>query len=182
VDIVGLPISISTDYDMSGSLYGGYIGYNYQMGRTVLGIEGTWSASDINGNTGCVVIFNCKRHVESVATLAGRLGYAMDRTMIYGLAGFAWADVETAVVGNIFGLLQFTGGQTHTGWVVGMGIEHAVASNIVARIEYNHISLGGETHNLAASFSGIALPGVTIPTKVDLDIDTIKVGVGLKFN
>jgi outer membrane immunogenic protein len=176
----GAPFTISTDYDMSGALYGAYVGYNYQIGQAVLGLEGTWSWADINGDTSCVVIFNCKRSIDSIATIVGRVGYAFNKTMVYGLGGVAWGDVDTDVVGNIFGLAQLRGGETHTGWVAGIGIEHALTSFLVARVEYNHIGFGSETHNLEPSFNGTVV-GPSIPSKVDVDIDTIKVGAAIKF-
>lgn len=180
--IPGFPLTISTDYDLNGAVYGGYLGYNYQIGHTVLGIEGTYSGADINGDTACVLVFNCKRHIDSIATLAGRVGYALDRTMVYGLAGVAWADVETEVVDNIVGLVKLNGSETHTGWVAGVGIEHAISNNVIARVEYNHLNFGSETHDLGISINGTPIPGITVPTKVDLQIDTVKIGVAVKFH
>lgn len=181
-EIPGFGLTIANDYDMSGALFGGYLGYNHQMGNTVLGIEGTYSGADINGSTGCVLVLNCKRNVDAIATLTGRVGYALDRSMVYGLAGVAWADVETEAVDNIVGLLRLNGGETHTGWVAGIGIEHAISPKIIARVEYNHVNLGSETHDLGVAINGTPIPGLSIPTKVDLQIDTLKVGVAIKFH
>lgn len=177
-----LPISIGTEYDMSGAIYGGHLGYNRQIGNVVLGIEGTWSAASINGNTACLVVLNCKREVDSIGTLVGRFGHAMDRTMVYGLAGVAWGDVKTKITDNIVGLLEVKGEETHVGWVVGLGIEHAISKNLFARVEYNHIELGSESHNLGISLAGVAIPGINLRSNVNADIDTLKVGVSYKFN
>lgn len=179
VDIGGP--SISTDYDMSGGLWGGHIGYNHQRGNTVLGIEGTWSALDLKGSETCVVILNCGRSADWVATVVGRLGLAMDRAMVYGVAGIAWGDVETDIADNIIGVFRLNGSETHVGWVAGVGIEYAVTPNVLARIEYNHIDLGSKTHDLAVSVGGTPL-GLSLPSKVDLTVDTIKIGVSWKFN
>ena len=174
--------NVSTDYEVSGAIYGGFIGYNHQMGNLVLGIEGTLSGTSIKGDTTCLVLLKCAREVDWMATLVGRLGYAMDRTMVYALAGVAWADVETKVTDNILGgaLISLNGSETHTGFVVGFGIEHALSHNILARIEYNHIDFGSETHNLGVSLLGFPIP-VTVPSRVNLEVDTIKIGVAVKF-
>ena len=177
-----LPISLSTEYDLSGAVYGGHLGYNRQIGHTVLGIEGTWSAASINGDTACLVVLNCKREVDNIGTVVGRLGHAMDRTMIYGLAGVAWGDVKTNITDNIVGLIEIKGKETHVGWVVGLGIEHAISKNLFARVEYNHIELGSETHDLGISVAGVAIPGINLRSDVNVDIDTLKVGVSYKFN
>lgn len=179
-DLGGL-FSVQTDYDMNGALWGAHAGYNYQMGQTVLGIEGTWSGLDLKGSDTCVVLLNCARKADWLATLVGRVGFAFDRTMLYGLAGVAWSNVETNVRDNIVGLLRLEGDATHVGWVVGAGLEYALSPNISARIEYNHVDLGSKTHDLDVSIGGTPL-GVTIPTKVDLTIDTIKLGVTMKIN
>jgi outer membrane immunogenic protein len=174
-------VTVETDYDMSGGIWGGHVGYNYQRGRTVLGVEGTWSALDMQGDTSCVGgLFNCSRSTDWVATVVGRLGMTMDRAMVYGLAGVAWGEVESNSEG-LFGLVQTSGNATHVGWVAGVGLEYAVTQNIVARVEYNHIDLGSETHDLDLSFGGVPA-GVTLPSKVDMTVDTVKVGVSWKFN
>jgi len=174
-------IAISTDYDMSGALWGGHVGYNHQMGQTVLGVEGTWSALDLNGSETCVIILKCGRSVDWLATLVGRVGIAMDRAMVYGLVGVAWGDVETDVADNIVGLLRLSGGETHVGWVAGVGVEYAITPSILARVEYNHVDLGSKTHDLDVSVGGTPV-GLSVPSKVDLTIDTFKIGVSWKVN
>ncbi len=149
----------------------------------MLGIEGSYSAADINGSQTCLLLLNCARTVESIASFVGRLGYAGERTMIYSSVGIAWADVETNITDNILGggLLSAKANETHVGWVVGLGMEHAVTSNILARVEYNHYEFGSEIHDLGINVLG-APTGVTIPTKVGLDIDTIRIGASIKVH
>lgn len=174
--------NVTTDYEISGAIYGGYIGYNYQAGNIVVGIEGTLSGASIKGDTTCLIALKCAREVDWMATLVGRLGYAMDKTMVYGVIGVAWADVETKVTDNILGggLITLNGDKNHTGFVIGFGIEHALSHNVIARIEYNHIDFRSETHDLSVALFGVPIP-VTIPTQVNLDVDTIKIGVAVKF-
>ena len=182
-DLSPLPFTVEADYDMNGGMWGGHIGYNYQVGHTVVGMEGTWSNLDMHGNTSCTAIvfpLNCSRSTDWLATVVGRVGLAMDRAMVYGLGGVAWGKVETEAEGAILGLLNAEGSATHVGWVAGIGVEYAVTPNILARVEYNHIDLGSERTNLDVSFG--AVPLATLPSKVDLSADTIKVGVSWKFN
>jgi hypothetical protein len=46
-DFGGHPIEqlFATDYDMNGGLFGGHVGYNYQIGSAVFGIEASYSGS-----------------------------------------------------------------------------------------------------------------------------------------
>jgi len=169
-----VPGLTSTDFDLNGALYGLQVGYNLQYGTTVLGIEGSWSHSTVQGNTACVIFLDCKREVDWVATLVGRAGMVFDRTLVYGMAGVAWADVDTKV--SVLGTPFLSGSETHTGWTAGFGFEHMLSSHITTRIEYSHIDLGSTTHNLA--FAG---GGPTIPDKVDVKLDTIRLGVNIKL-
>lgn len=170
--------TVNSDYDMSGGIWGGHIGYNHQRGQVVFGAEATWSALDMQGDTGCGLLATCRRSTDWLATAVGRLGYAMDRAMVYGLAGVAWGEVETN--SDAFGLLEFSGSGTHVGWVAGVGLEYAITPRLLARVEYNHVDLGSERHDLDVSIGGTTVG--TVPSDVDLSADIVKVGVSWKFN
>lgn len=179
-ELDGIPIK--TDYDIDGALYGGHLGYNHQLGNWVLGIEGTYSGSNIDGDSSCVLnLFSCSTDIDWLATIEGRLGYAFGRSLVYARGGVAWGDVNTKADLFIPGVLTFDGGETHTGWTIGAGFEHAISDRVIARIEYSHVDLGSETHDLGVSILGTPIPGASIPTEVDAEIDTIKIGVSIKF-
>lgn len=165
--------SINTDYELNGGLYGVQIGWLGQWGNVVAGIEGTYSGTNIQGSNGCVVLLECHRSMDWLATTVGRLGLAYDRVLLYGLGGVAWADVDTRV--GIAGFPLFSGSETHVGWTAGFGVEWALSDLVSARIEYAHIDLGSETHNL--SFGGER----SIPDKVDVEMDTVRVGINVKL-
>lgn len=165
----------ATDYSLDGAAYGVHGGYNHQMGRVVVGIEGEFSWADVEGNSTCVVILNCERELDWSAAVVGRVGYAAGQTLFYAKGGVAWGDLQSNV--GIAGLTLAEGNETHVGWVVGMGIEHAVSHNFVVRIDYSHMDFGSETHDLAIA----PLPGLTIPSEVDATFDTIKIGASYKF-
>jgi outer membrane immunogenic protein len=164
----------TTDFDLSGALYGVQLGYNLQFGTTVLGIEGSWSDTAVRGNTACVVVFDCKPDMDWVATLVGRGGLVFDRTLVYGMGGLAWADVSTNV--SALGTTLLSASETHTGWVAGFGFEHMLSSHITTRIEFAHFDLGSATHNLTSTVGGL-----TIPDKVDVKMNTIRLGVNIKL-
>ena len=169
--------AITTDFNLDGALYGFQAGYNWQLGRTafgntVLGIEGTWSHSTIQGDTNCLAVLNCKRDVDWVATFVGRLGVVYGRTLSYGFAGVAWGDVNTNV--SIIGINLLSGSETHVGWTAGFGFEHAFSDRITGKIEYAHIDLGSQDTSLTG-------PIGTITDKVDLTLDTIRIGMNIKL-
>lgn len=165
-----------TDFNINGGLYGGQVGYNWQRGVAVLGLEGSWSQSTIQGNSACLVVLDCKRDVDWVATLTGRVGMAFGHSLLYGMGGVAWGDVNTNV--SIVGVPLLTGSETHTGWVAGFGFEQMLMSRVSFRVEYAHVDLGSEDHQLSIVGGG----GPVVTDKVDIKMDTIRLGVNVKLN
>ena len=130
----------STNHSGSGGLLGGQIGYNIQSGRFVFGIEGDLSAAWLDGGTSCPdASFNCDHSYNWLGSVRGRAGTLINgnRTLLYGTGGVAWADVDYAAKDAATGALFGTGfSNTHTGYVVGAGIEHKLTHNLSARVEY----------------------------------------------
>ena len=172
---VGLGGPLNTDFTLNGALYGGQAGYNWQSGPTVLGVEASWSGANIQGNTACVAILECKRDVDWLATVVGRAGIAIDRSLLYAMGGVAWADVGTDV--RIANVPLLSGSETHVGWIAGFGFEHAFTDRISTRIEYAHIDLGSKDTGLTPAGGGPAL----VTDKVDVRMDTIRLGVNVKL-
>jgi outer membrane immunogenic protein len=168
--LMGIP---SSDISLDGALYGGHLGYNFQIGSTLIGIEGSFSGSSISGSSGCLVILTCEREVEWLATIAARFGYVMDRTMLYVMGGIAWSEIATTV--SLSGCTCFEGSETNQGWLVGFGMEYAITSRLIGRIEYVHVDLGNNTHALDAG------GGSTEPARVGGNLDTLRLGASLKI-
>lgn len=168
--LMGIP---SSDISLDGALYGGHLGYNFQFGSTLIGIEGSFSGSSINGSSGCLVLMTCERDVEWLATVAARVGYVMDRTMLYVMGGIAWSEVATTV--GLSGCTCLAGSETNLGWLVGFGMEYAITTRLAGRIEYVHVDLGSNTHALDAG------GGFTEPARVAGSLDTLRLGASLKL-
>ncbi len=136
-DGVGIRVSSFT-----GGVYGGY---NFQFDNIVAGVEADIS----NGPSGTIkqgtqgpqwwwcTTGDCNAKIEYYGTVRGRLGYAVDRFMVYGTAGFAYGKSK----GGIYNSVQ-QGSGTSTGWTAGGGAEYAFNSNWLARAEYLHVNLG----------------------------------------
>ena len=125
----------SGSFDTSGGLFGATVGYNWQTGPVVLGLEGDIDWSGIKGSGSCGG-FSCDVRNDYLATIRGRLGYAMDRWMPYVTGGAAIGNVKTSVAG--FGDTNNTRG----GWTVGGGIEASIAGPWTAKVEYLYVDLG----------------------------------------
>jgi outer membrane immunogenic protein len=146
-NVAGVPvIPAAVSIDANGWLAGGQIGANYQVGSWVFGVEVDASGANLTGNSTCTssalgVAFtsNCQAKVDGVGTLAGRLGFAVDRALVYGKGGLAWAD-DSYVLNST--TLSFNGNESRWGWMVGAGFEYSFTDNWSWKIEYNYLDFG----------------------------------------
>ena len=139
---------------------GGHAGFNWQFTpNLVVGIEGDWqsvhsrqsfcrqtdftSTACVDGNGNNRGFASAGGELGPVATARGRLGWAMDRLMIYGTGGAAFANVKSSVglscldggCGNNGNNLATAAGSStgKTGWVIGAGFERMFTQNIIVR-------------------------------------------------
>jgi len=122
-------------FDMSGGLVGGTLGYNYQIGQAVGGLEGDIDWSGIEGSTFCGGT-TCETRNNWLSTVRGRLGYSFDRFMPYITGGLAVGNIETNIAG------VGSGRDTKAGWTVGGGVEAVLDGPWTAKVEYLYVDLG----------------------------------------
>jgi outer membrane immunogenic protein len=162
-------------YSLSGGLIGGTLGYNWQTGPWVFGLEGDYSWSDIRGQSNLcgpttVTPHPCGTKLESFGTLRGRVGYAVGATgnwLLYGTGGLAVGEVHAWDA-----LTPASGNQFKAGWTVGAGVETAFAPNWTAKLEYLYMDLG------KAQYFNI-VPGV--PETVSFTANIVRAGINYKF-
>ena len=137
-----------------GWLGGAFVGANFQTDSTiVVGIEADVTATGKTGMSGGTTVTNPWN-----TTLRGRVGFAMDRFMVYGTGGVA--------VGRVAATGAITGATTRVGWTAGAGVEAQLSQQLLGRVEYRHTNLG------TAALTG---------GPVTYRSDDVMVGVGLKF-
>ena len=106
-------------------------------------------------------------------TAAARLGYAFDRTLVYGKIGGAWTrdkwDGNDGTGGTV------TSDTNRSGWMLGAGVEHALWSNWSAKLEYNYLMFGAITPTFTTT-GGLAVVGTG-----DLKLQTHIVKAGLNY-
>ena len=160
------------DYDVNGAIYGAHLGYNFQRGNFVIGVEAGINGTDLDGSESFLgPVLVSERELDWYATAVARLGYASGKTLFYGFGGVAWADVTTRV-SSIFLSESIESEDTHVGWTAGLGIEHAISDNFSVRVEYSHVDLG--------KGDGL-LTEIGLDHEVDLAFDAVKIGASYKF-
>jgi outer membrane immunogenic protein len=133
-------IPTTGNYNVSGVIGGGQLGYNWQSGAWVLGIETDVDASGVKGSTsnGICGLVVCTTSNTWIGTTRGRLGYAADHWLLYGTGGVAYGDIKF----NDLPATSVNGSSTNTGWTGGGGVEYAFATKWSAKLEYLYVDLG----------------------------------------
>jgi outer membrane immunogenic protein len=123
-------------FDIDGGMVGGTVGYNWQYGQWVFGLEGDVDWTNISGSTTAFCTLGCQTKNSWLSTVRGRLGWAVDRFLPYVTGGVAIGDVTASTPG-------FAGrDDTNVGWTAGGGVEFAIAGNWTAKAEYLYVDLG----------------------------------------
>lgn len=139
------PLSTGGDFDTSGGVVGGTLGFNYQMGQIVYGLEGDIDWTNLKGSATCGVGVSCEAKNNWLGTARGRIGYAFDRFLPYVTGGLAVGDVKTSATG--FG----SSSSTKAGWTLGGGVEAAIAGPWTAKVEYLYVDLENADAPLGSS-------------------------------
>jgi outer membrane immunogenic protein len=152
-----------------GGFGGGQIGYNFQTGNVVFGIEFDGAWADISESaTGTVfgIPATASYSVDGLLSLRGRIGFTpgTGNVLLYATGGAGWGHGDLS--GTSLGV-TVSGTNWHSGWTAGAGVEWAFAPKWSAKLEYLHYGLGGATY--------FGIPST------DLDVDTVKVGLNYHF-
>jgi outer membrane immunogenic protein len=170
-----------------GGFGGGQLGYNWQQGPLLLGVEADLQGADISdGFAGRPLdvggnLLNAHQNFDYFGTVRGRVGFAFYRGLIYVTGGFAYGGVRDQLVifnpGSGFSA-NLHNDDTRTGSVIGGGVELALAPHWSVKVEYQHIDLGSE--RLTAS---VLPPGTTFTSNKLMDVaGTARIGLNYRFD
>lgn len=195
----------------NGFIGGGQIGYNWQSGTLVTGIEADIQGLSANngGSSGVVVIpspafpafpltetFANEHRVDWLGTVRGRLVWLATPTfLIYGTGGLAYGGVKasTAITQSIAPPdpsipASGIGGvsETRAGWTVGGGLEWMFAPNWSLKGEYMYFDLGSASYDIPLAVVSTAVPGAvtgsaTAHISQDFKGSIARVGVNYHF-
>jgi outer membrane immunogenic protein len=192
-----LPTSSFSTGTSDGDLVGGVqVGFNWQFDRIVLGIEGTYSGSNVRSSTGLILdpVFageniSLNSKITEYATIVGRLGFAPTNDwLLYGKGGYAAGRIETNPQ-DFFPLpatLQHfsSGSAWHNGWTAGVGVEYKWNRNWVVGLEYDYYRFDSKNHSNTTI--GTTGGGVGAPTfysqNVRAELSTVTARLSYLFN
>jgi outer membrane immunogenic protein len=171
-----------------GVVGGAQVGYNYQFGQFVIGVETDFQGTSISGGGNNAsqslitspyyntrvggsqflapigALTRANTSLEWFGTVRGRVGYLFIPTLlIYGTGGFAYGQVDAFGFSN-----------TATGWTAGGGAEWLFAPNWSAKIEYLYVSLSNNNWNGDGGFN--------FGSNYNPQFNVVRAGVNYHFN
>jgi outer membrane immunogenic protein len=177
---LGFPFNLNQN--INGGFGGGQIGYNWQRGAWVFGVESDFQGSGQRGATTTPLVFpfsfTDSQSLPWFGTDRARVGFlAAPSILLYGTAGITYGRLNSNYSLNVVGvpILNLAINETRAGWTAGAGVEAKFADHWSAKLEYLHLDYG--TNTSALSFIGV--PIATDNRRLTDEI--LRVGVNYMF-
>ena len=117
-------------HDADGGTIGGQVGYRWQAGNWVFGLEAQGNWADFNGSNASdlIALGGVNRtKIDAFGLFTGQVGYAANNVLFYVKGGAAVTNnrYEGLFAGTAFDRSE----QTRWGGTIGAGVEYAFAPN-----------------------------------------------------
>jgi outer membrane immunogenic protein len=166
-------------HDADGGTVGGQVGYRWQAGTYVFGLEAQGNWADLNGSN-TSTLFAASRNqsrINAFGLFTGQIGFAANNALFYVKGGAAVTDNRNRIYSTLTGLqLASTGDDTRWGGTIGAGIEYGFAPNWSIGVEYDHLFMSDRTLTFttpAGAFFGT--------DRIRQDVDLVTARVNFKF-
>jgi outer membrane immunogenic protein len=181
--------------DVNGFIGGGQLGYNWQRGTWLYGLEGDIQFSNERGSgdvctiAGCPpgsAVFTRDYKLDWFGTARGRVGFLpAERILLYATGGLAYGNFS----GSSWTLPLDIGtwSQVRAGWTVGAGAEAALGNNWSVKFEYLYMDLGHVGGSSATNTTIVTVRGTTTTTTLAYLFNTrftdsiVRVGLNYRF-
>ena len=198
----------NSSFNMDGAIAGGQLGYNWQINKTVLGLETDIQWSGQKGGTTFVcpvpvigLLTSCNglaaagfdgfpptvaitQSLEWFGTLRGRAGALVTPdTLIYVTGGLAYGQIKTDGIFtgyNVRTIFTSSFGQTdvRAGWTAGVGLEQRISGNWTGKIEYLYMDLGTVSGTAAQPNN---FPPLALAYSSRITDNILRIGLNYKF-
>ncbi len=156
--------------DSTKAIAGVEVGYDWQSRNFVYGVAADWTWTGLKRNRSFASgasVWTHNSKIDWLASFRGRMGLAVDDTLVYITGGLALGKVK------VFGQFADAGGiehgpmnisKTQAGWVAGLGVEHKFNQNWSFKAEYLYYDLGRVTvTGTGARVTGVHTRPMLIP-------------------
>jgi outer membrane immunogenic protein len=161
-------------HNATGGTVGGQLGYRWQAGQWVFGLEGQGNWADFSGSNISPSLASQQNHtkMDAFGLITGQVGYAWNNVLFYVKGGGAVVEDKYDLIiapgfvgaGGNFG----TASETRWGGAVGAGLEFGFAPNWSVGVEYDHLFMGHRTNSF--TFGGAFVQNESIGQDVDMGL------------
>jgi outer membrane immunogenic protein len=156
--------------DATGGTIGGQIGYNWQAGSWVFGLEAQGNWADLNRSYyDPVGLWSVGTKVDALGLFTGRVGYAVNNALFYVKGGAAVASNKAWAAWN--GVNFATASNTRWGATVGAGFEYGFTPNWSVGVEYMHAWLGDDNY----AWNNVNIRYNNLNVRQDIDLVTARI-------
>lgn len=158
------------DFSDRSALAGGILGFNYQLGDWVLGLEGELSSVRFK-TTQVSPFFETDLYTSDInetAAIKARWAYAYEKWLFNLNGGFAFANVALRLYDPIAAVNASSSRHWNNGWTLGGGIDRQFTSHWSAGLayEYSEIQVNNTTVTCALCGSGVGLGTPVVTSKL----------------
>jgi outer membrane immunogenic protein len=160
-----------------GGVAGGQIGYRWQSGTVVFGLEGQGDWARLRGDNASSVTGNADRsRVDAFGLLTAQIGLAWNSALLYLKGGAAVTSNRYDVFTPTGSLLGSARDNSRWGGAAGLGVEYGFTPNWAVGVEYDHIFVD-------AKRAGFTTPagGALATDRISGDTDAISARVNYRW-
>ena len=182
----GAGVFVASDgcHDATGGVAGGQLGYRWQAGAWVFGVEGQGDWADLRGRNTALTApgFTNESKIGAFGLFTGQVGYAFNNVLFYVKGGGAVTDdrFRTNFVGTN---VPVTGTVNDTRWggTIGAGLEFGFTPNWSAAVAYDHLFMGNRTYTFINNGNFAAAGTFLAQERVRQDVDLVTVRVNYRW-
>lgn len=160
-----------------GGLLGGQMGYRWQAGQWVFGLEGQGDWANIRNSR--VSLLNgantYKSTLNGLGLFTGQIGYAANEVLFYAKGGAAVGSQDFGLYNTLTGTGLVYASRTRWGGVVGAGIEYGFTPNWTLGLEYDYLWRVSDSNTWLTPTLAPAINSLTTNTKTDVSMLTLRI-------
>jgi outer membrane immunogenic protein len=167
-------------HDATGGVAGGQVGYRWQTGALVAGLEAQGNWADLRGSnlsTALGVAATNQSKIDAFGLFTGQFGYAWNNTLLYVKSGLAVTSDKYQGIVPATGIAFDGASETRVGYAAGVGLEYGFTSNWSVAVEYDHFFM----FNSANSFATIGAGALSRVDSVQQDVDLVTARLNYRF-
>jgi outer membrane immunogenic protein len=163
-------------HDATGGTVGGQIGYRWQQGPVVFGVEAQGNWADFSGDNVSTVFAPDRNRtkIDAFGLFTGQIGYAWNNVLLYAKGGAAVTDNKYDLISGTTGAVLASTSNSRWGGTIGVGLEYGFAPNWSFGVEYDHLFMDRQNVTFVN-------PAFTQTDSIKQDVDLFTARINYKF-